>query len=478
MKAIIRLPLTYLMAAFLLAGSALWSEEKLEKLIANEKENPSDWKIPYQIGQIFKHKKKSCSSALPHYERALEKSGHREIRLIVEAGSCQLALGDPQGALAHMEKFLSLGGKPESPVARGYTARLFFQNGMPDKALEYADKGTSLYNKLSPKVFRLEWKLALAYEMNRGKRKADTVLRLTLPFEAPYQHLASWSIQSANPAEQSWMSVAQQPIVFGENQYAELRRIGPAWPEEIVLTLEVHQTPYSIFSHGRPEVLAATDVNSPFFDAANLNPRNMFSLSEPEFQAMGVTAIEGASSNTDKLRNIMNYVRRHMKYAPRKVKSSEGALAILKSGQGDCYFYTLTAMGLARTQHLAVRSLYGVTFNNQGSTHVILEAYDANRAEWFPVDPQASAYFGRINAMYVPFSRHPQSHGVRRFDGILHIDTPFLRKQAGKLRPLAISVSVDGQVIHSSGRAMNDSEASEFDRKVIEPVYEIEPGSE
>lgn len=434
------------------------SLKKIETLQAREAENPQDWKIPFKIGQIYKHERKDCARALPAYERSAEKSGYREAQVLIEMGFCSSKLGQNEKTIQAFERHLALtGGRLDSEKARSLLASAYLRDGHPEKALPFAKPGSPAWIRASDKTMRLEMKIAWKEALGRFRLENEKKIRITLPLDRPYQRLLSYEIKSTGRG----VEVSREPVVVGLNRYAEISR-GDAWPDEIVLTMLVSQRVASIFEGSGPEMRVVHEAASPLYAEASFNPDNEYSLNDEEFLRIVDASYHRDSPVDVGVRESMDYLRSHFKYARRRLQRKAGALAVWKSGQGDCGFYSMLAMAMLRARGIPVRRLYGLNILRDGSTHVIVEMYDDRTRQWFPHDPIIAHYFGFINPMYIPFSSDLHVHGRKRIDGVAHIDTPEFFWIGNRPDRLRFEVKVGETIVHASTAAATlDLEPSE-----------------
>ena len=432
-----------------------------------EQKIPADWKIPFSIGQLYKHKLKDCESALAPYERAMEKSAYSEWLPVIEAGYCYLKLKRDYRALTALEKYLTGGGAITTPLSRAFVAQVYSRNGSPEKALPFAISGSALWNRASTKTIKLDWRIPLNSALNGMRLASRDRIRITLPPDRPYQKLLSWSITETSEINLRGFSIRKSTVEINDNRYAELRRGSDGWPEEVLLHIEVEQKMFSMFRDGKPNIPTITDPLSPLYEPAHLNPRNEYSLETPEFIAIATKAAGTNSSTAERTKALLNYLRANFKYAERLVSPSAGALAVLRSGQGDCGFYSFMAMALLRTQEIPVRRAYGMNLLRKGTTHAIIEIFDEATGQWFPHDPIIASYYGFINPMYVVFSSDPDKHGKKTIDGIAHISTPLFWWVNRSERHLEFSILVDGKEIHSSTQSQSDEDLEPSEKRPV-----------
>jgi len=432
-----------------------------------EQKSPVDWKIPFFIGQLYKHKLKDCASAVGPYERAMEKSSYSEWLPVIEAGYCFAKLKRDDRALTTVEKYLAAGGAITTQNSRDFLAGMYSRNGLPEKALPFASKGSALWSRASTKTIRLDWRIPLDLALTKIRLASRDRIRITLPPDRPYQKLLAWSIIETPETINSGFSVNNNTIAIDDNRYVELCRGPNNWPKEILLHLEIEQKMSSMFKDGKPNIVAIKDLSSPLYEAAHLNPRNEYSLESPEFLSIASTASGTNDLLAVKTKALLNYLRANFKYDKRRVPRSEGALAVLRSGQGDCGFYSFMAMALLRTQGIPVRFVYGLNLLRKGTTHAIIEIYDSATNQWFPHDPIIASYYGVINPMYVVFSSDTDRHRKKIIDDIVHIDTPRFWWDGGTERHFDFSILVEGKEIHSSKQNPSDEDMEPSEKRPV-----------
>lgn len=427
-------------------------QEQVRKLIARheaaEAAEPANWRHPFAIGQAYKHKLMDCASALVAYERAIQKSSHTEFRPIIEAWSCLKKQGDESRILYHFDQYLSQGGKIEDEKHRESAARLFAAFGRPERVLELAKEGTQLYNRHSAKIITIQMRIGFVNALKKHKSTDADIVRLAMPLERAYQKLLSWSIVPVGKA--NGFTVLPNLVQVGENRYAELRRSG-AWPQELDVRVQVEQSPVSLIANGTIDAQPVTNPTTVNYAEATHNPENWYSLDDPDFVALASQIVEGAASSHDKVVRLLDYERAHFRHAPRLLKRSDGAYKVLKSGQGDCGYFSFVAMALLRTQRYPTRFLYGMgIFSAGNSPHAIIEVFDKAKSQWIPIEPQSKKKFGASKPNFVVFTTAIHKHGTQRIDGILHFDTPrFHWDTNGRVRPIEFSVLINGKEVHS-----------------------------
>lgn len=419
----------------------------IEQLLEDEKANPDRWEIPFAIAQKYKHTLKDCASALPHYERAMQKSAWKELRPIVEAGYCHSDTERNQRIITWFERYLATGGQVTGEKSLDLLARAYYRSGWPEKALRFAAPGSSIWKQAATKIIELDVSIQLAQNLRGIHAEKDNRIRITLPLERPYQRLLEFKVITKD--ERSPI-LAKDAGTIGENHYAELTRNGADWPDEVTLSVRVEQKIESQFQEGGPRLDPVTDPANPLFAAAHLNPQNEYSLETPEFRDMILRASDSQPDTSAKVRASLGFLRANFRYAERKVSRSAGALAVLRSGQGDCGFFSMLGMAILRVHQVPVRRVFGLNLRLAGTTHVIIEIYDARTGRWFPHDPIIPAYYGFINPMYVPFTTDEHIHGNKRVDGILHMSTPGLRWNGVQNERYTFVVRIGDQIVHSS----------------------------
>lgn len=130
-----------------------------------------------------------------------------------------------------------------------------------------------------------------------------------------------------------------------------------------------------------------------------LSAENDIESDHSEIRAKAKSLTGGTRDNLEKLKKIVTFVRSHIKYDRQGIDSTTGALAALRTGNGDCTEFSILSVALARAAGIPARAV-GVMnmYNAPGSA-----AYDNhNTAEfyingkWIFTDVNISGNIGEV----------------------------------------------------------------------------------
>jgi len=429
-------------------------QKALDLFEAFAAKHPDEWRPPYMIGIVYNGFIKDPEKASPYFERAVKLSHGKEGAPLEEMGGIMNFRNRFADALGFFKKaenaYIAAGqGVPDSlKDSRAYT---YFKMGDAEKAWNAASDGGWLKTYLAPRTIDVKWKINFAHAMKLWNLEDEKVLRITLPLERSYQKTVSLRIEPSDP------SIKTRRVAFRDNRFVELSRGDQPWPETLELTMRVTQNFKNLTA--RPARLQPIeDQEDPLWFFASDNDRGYHSLDNPEFVALVRRVTASGKTTGEKVDLAMRYLRAHFKYADRI--ADKDTYEILKSGQGDCGYYTTVAIAMLRVLHVPVRFMYGLYAGfNPPEPHAIIEIYDASTRKWFPHDPQFDELFGIIDPTYITTSVFPSISDalLRADDGIVDVDIMQFYWSGSSNDTLVVNIASQGT--HVAQRSMEAAES-------------------
>lgn len=376
--------------------------------------DPKSWAAVFMIGYAYRSALSDNKSALPYFRESMKMENGGDPQPPTELANCLTDLGMFDEAIPVFERAKVAHAKKSGSAPDWLLERMayaYFRKGDLNSALAVAPNGSGMKEWLSPKTITLRWRINLRDGLTKIGAAGDSVVRITIPLDRPYQTIESFKTD----LEQNGVTVKRVSGVG--NRFIEIKRTADAWPETMTVDLRVKQT---IMSLSPSSIQAVTKQNDPNYEYANDNGNGYYGLDNEEFQSKLRTAVKNGRSTAEKTKLVLEYLRSHFKYDERIAGGN--VVEMFNSGQGDCGYYSEIAIGMVRSQRVPVRFVYGLNAGfNPPLPHAILEIYDGKR--WFPADPQSGDMYGIIPPTYIPMTAYSSSGGFRRgSDNVAHID--------------------------------------------------------